>query len=79
MQEVDCIDYVYEGEQIYKSKDHTKKEMTDFLEMLTQGQFEDIKTFFETIPSVRETVELNCQKCKNKSQMELIGLQDFFM
>ena len=28
---VDCIEYIWEGEEIYKAKDATKKELTDFI------------------------------------------------
>ena len=31
---VDCIDYIYEGDEVYKSKDSSKAELTDFFNNL---------------------------------------------
>ena len=84
-----CIDYIYDTEKMYANKDHTEAEMTDFLESLTDEQFQKISKFFETSPKLQHEVKLVCnnptkEKGKKKSvcgyteDMTLEGLQSFF-
>ena len=84
---VDSIDCIYDNDTTYASKDHTEKEMTDFLESLTDKQFQKISKFFETMPAIRHQVKLVCTgktKGKNKKscvyteEITLEGLNSFF-
>ena len=84
---VDSIDCIYDNDTTYASKDHTEKEMTDFLESLTDEQFQKISKFFETMPAIRHQIKLNCTgKIKGKSkkscdyveEVTLEGLNSFF-
>jgi len=72
------IDNIYEGEKIYPAKDSTKEELRNFLESLPQKSFAKIKTFFETMPQLRHSVELENPKTKVKNTIELKGIRDFF-
>ena len=63
-----CIDYIYDKEKTYSSKDHTEKEMYEFLESLTDGQFQKLAKFFETMPKLKHDVKL---ECKNKIKGEI--------
>ena len=49
-----CIDYIYDAEATYPAKDHTEQELKDFLESLTDSQFQKIAKFFEELPSLTE-------------------------
>ena len=84
-----CIDYIYDKETTYPSKDHTDQEMTTFLESLTDGQFQKLAKFFETSPSLKHNVELHCKnkvkgkgkekkECGYKEKITLEGLNSFF-
>ena len=84
-----CIDYIYDNETTYPSKDHTKQEMTDFLESLTDDQFQKLAKFFETSPALKHNVELHCtnkvkskgkekKECGYKEKIALEGLNSFF-
>ena len=83
-----CIDYIYDKETTYPSKDHTQKEMTDFLESLTDNHFQKIAKFFETAPALKHKVELHCKhkkgkgkekkECGYKEKRTLEGLNSFF-
>ena len=85
---ISCIDYIYDKESTYPSKDHTKKEMTDFLESLTDAQFQKLSKFFETSPALKHNIELHCKhkspkskgkkECGYKEQKTLEGLNSFF-
>jgi hypothetical protein len=86
---VACIDYIYDKETTYPSKDHTEKEMNDFLESLTDTQFQKLSKFFETSPALRHDVNLHCKnkvkgkgkekkECGYKEKITLEGLNSFF-
>ena len=73
-----CIDHIYEGDKVYPAKDSTTKELVDFLEQLPQSSFQKIRTFFDTMPSLREEIEVENPKTKVKSKVILQGIRDFF-
>ena len=85
-----CIDYIYDKQNIYASKDHTEKEMEQFLESLTDGQFKGLTKFFETMPKLEHKVKLECKNkikekgkktskvCGYNEDVTLEGIQSFF-
>jgi len=73
-----CIDHIYEGEKTYPAKDSTQKELITFLEGLSQEAFLKIKKFFDTMPQLREEVEVTNPKTGIVSKVTFRGLQDFF-
>ena len=75
-----CILQIYEknGEKIYDPKDQTKKELTDFIEQLTTGQFKEVQSFFDTMPKLKHTIKVKNPKTKKESKILLSGLNDFF-
>ena len=75
---ISCIDYITEGDDVYKAKDHTSKELNDFLESLNSEQFLHIREFFEGMPRLRHEVNWDCPKCKKSSPVMLEGLESFF-
>ena len=87
---ISCIDYIYDKETTYPSKDHTKEEMTIFLESLTDNQFQKISKFFETSPVLKHNIKLHCKnkgkvpkgekkkECGYKEEISLEGLNSFF-
>ena len=73
-----CIDSIYQGEEIYDSKDYTKDEIAEFINNLTQQQFQNIQEFFDTMPKLTHTVPYDCSKCEYNEPLVLEGLQNFF-
>ena len=73
-----CIDSIYQGEEIYDSKDYTNDEIADFINNLTQQQFQYIQEFFDTMPKLSHTVDYDCSKCDYDEPLVLEGLQNFF-
>ena len=75
-----CIAQIYDkkGEEVFDSKDSTKKELVDFVEQLNATQFQDIQKFFDTMPKLRHTVKVKNPTTKKESKVELSGLNDFF-
>lgn len=75
---IDCIDAVYDGEQIHSHKDVTREEIINFVEHLTQQQTEKIKEFFNTLPKLEKKIDLTCKKCGQKTEVVLETFSDFF-
>tara|TARA_B110000285_G_scaffold36781_1_gene39828 strand:- start:2082 stop:2828 length:747 start_codon:yes stop_codon:yes gene_type:complete len=86
---IKSIDYIYDQENTYPSKDHTETEMTDFVESLTDTHFQKISNFFETMPKLKHEIELHCTNkvkgkgkekkiCGHKEKQMLEGLANFF-
>jgi hypothetical protein len=76
---VDCIDYVYDKEQIYYAKDSTKEELGEFVDNLQQKDLEKIKQFFDTMPEIKKDVHFKCPKCAYEEDIEIKGIQSFFV
>ena len=74
----ECIDYIWDGDEIYKGKDSTKKELDDFVESLSSGQFSKIREFFETMPRLEHEINWICPKCKKLKPLVLSGVDSFF-
>lgn len=85
-----CIDYIYDSETMYSSKDHTEKELEEFIESLTDVQFKKLSLFFETMPKLEHKLNLVCKgsikdgkkkktNCDYKEEITLEGLQSFFV
>ena len=88
---ISCIDCIYDGENTYPTKDHTEKEMTDFVDSLTDAHFQKISQFFDTMPVLKHEIELHCTNkvkskgkgketkvCGYKEPLVLEGLASFF-
>ena len=74
----DCIEYIWEGKEIYKAKDSTQKELNDFIESLNTEQFNKIRNFFESMPRLRHEVTWTCSKCDKSAPLLLEGIDSFF-
>ena len=80
-----CIDYIYDKDNTYPLKDHTEKEINDFIDSLTDVHFQKISKFFDTMPVLKHEFKLNCTKkkkdktCSYKETITLSGLQSFFV
>lgn len=75
---VDSIDYIYSNDTVYHAKEQPKKEIIEFIENLTQEQFQKIKVFFETMPKVRKDVTYTCPVCQKVHNKYIEGIETFF-
>ena len=78
---VTCIDKIYDkkGEEVYDSKDSSKKELMEFVEQLNTKQFQEVQKFFDTMPRLQHTILVTNPKTKVESEVTLTGLNDFFV
>ena len=77
---VACIDKIYDkkGEEVYDSKDSSKKELMDFVEQMNTTQFQDVQAFFDSMPKLRHEISVVNPKTKVENVVALSGLNDFF-
>ena len=77
---VACIDKIYDkkGEEVFDSKDSTKKELMDFVEQMNTTQFQDVQAFFDSMPKLRHEITVKNPKTKKENKVTLTGLNDFF-
>ena len=78
---VTCIAQIYDkkGEEVFDSKDSSKKEIIDFVEQLNTMQFQDIQKFFDTMTSLKHEITVKNPKTKVESKVTLTGINDFFV
>ncbi len=74
----ESIEYIWEGEEIFKTRDATKKELNDFIESLNSEQFIKVRNFFEDMPKLNKEITWICPKCEKTAPVMLQGLDAFF-
>jgi hypothetical protein len=73
-----CVEYIYDKEEIYKIEDISKKELLEFIENLSQEQFLKINKFFTSMPKVKKEIEWKCGGCGSHDKVTLEGMSSFF-
>jgi hypothetical protein len=74
----DCVDQIFQGEEVWDASDMKRSEVVEFLEGMTQQQFELVQTFFETMPSLKHEFKVTNPSTGVESTYTLEGLQSFF-
>jgi hypothetical protein len=74
-----CIDYIYDEDNIYYRKDISEEELTEFIDGMTRDQFEKVQKFFDSIPKIKKQLSFKCSKCGYAEDIVLEGLQNFFV
>lgn len=74
----ECTEYVFDENGMYYVNESPKEEFVQFLDSLTQEQFDRITGFFEKLPKINYDLEHECQKCGFKHSLHMEGLTDFF-
>jgi len=75
---INSIEHIYDGQQYYYAKESTREELVEFIESLNTEQFAKIEEFFENLPTLNKTIEMNCSKCGFHHKIEVEGLESFF-
>lgn len=75
---VDCIEYIFEGDQIYYTNQIPRTEVLEFIDSLNQTQFAKLQSFFDKIPKIEKKVEVQCSKCGFEHKIEYEGIESFF-
>lgn len=75
---ISCIDSIFDADNVYDAADVTQAELRDFVESLSQEQFNKVNAFFEGTPALSYDVAFDCQSCGTHNEREIQGLQNFF-
>jgi hypothetical protein len=74
-----CIDKIYNEDEVWVAADVTKKELMEFLDQMNSSQFKQIEKFFETMPKLSHTITVKNPKTEVESEVVLEGLSSFFV
>ena len=76
-----CLDNIFtiKSSDVFDRNNITKQEFIEFLEGLTEEQFNKLESFFETMPKLQHTIDLTCPECKRPEFYIMEGLQNFFL
>ena len=72
------IDQIFDGEDVYDSSTTSKKEFVQFIEGLTNKQFEQVQAFFESMPQLKHEIKINNPKTGVENSFTIAGLSNFF-
>jgi hypothetical protein len=73
----ECIDKIYDADQVYVAKESSKAELDEFIDSLSVKAFEEIQKYFDTMPKLYHKIEYTNSKGTARS-IELTTLDDFF-
>ena len=74
----DCIDQIYNGDEVFEAADLTVKELDEFVNHLTTRQFNLIRKYFESLPVVSHLIKYKNPKSGKDFTLTLQGASDFF-
>jgi len=75
---IDCIESIYNGDEIFYAKEHSMQELEEFVMNLTKQQFDKIEEFFVSVPKFKHDVEFVCPACNAINKTTLEGTASFF-
>lgn len=75
---VECIEQIYNDEEVWEAENSTKEELSQFVENLNSKQYQKVQDFFNTMPKLKHTVNILNPKTKVKSDVTIEGLANFF-
>lgn len=75
---LECIDYIFNGNEIHKLEDESPQEVIDFFDGLTKPNFQKIYQFFDTMPKLVQRVKFNCPVCDKTHNKIMEGIEYFF-
>lgn len=73
-----CIDSIFDAEQMYKVSEQPKEEIREFLTNLKGTQFKMIEEYFDSLPKLKTELEYSCPVCKTEYKKTVAGLANFF-
>jgi len=75
---LNCIDYIWDENEVYYAKDMNRDELIEFIDGLTTVQFKKMESFFSNIPKLEKEYKVTCKKCGYVHTLKMNGLNDFF-
>ena len=77
---IQCIDMIFDGDEVHSAADYTKQDLVDFWKQLTLMQKKDVyDKFFNTIPHIQYKTEVTCKKCGTVHPLEFNSFLELFL
>lgn len=73
-----CIEFIYNNDEMFATKEVKQEEVKEFINNLTQEQFQKLQKFFETMPKLEQQVKYKCPMCSKDHEKIIRGLDSFF-
>jgi hypothetical protein len=73
-----CVDRIFTKGQYYTSKDFTPEELHNFIENLTQQQYQKLEEFTQNFPSFVVKASAQCNKCGKQHTVRYKDFISFF-
>jgi len=73
-----CVNMIFTEKETYERDSFTEKELEEFIDSLNSKQMGQINNFFETMPTLKQDIEVTNPKTKVTSTLTLQGLASFF-
>ena len=73
-----CMEQITDGDEVWETKSVKKAELMEFLESMNSEQFKKIQNFFETMPKLKQEIEVTNPNTGVESTVTLEGLASFF-
>lgn len=75
---INCIESIYDKENVYLAKDFSKEELNDWVGSLENKHINKIREFFDTMPKVYMEITYKCSKCGETESRIIEGFENFF-
>lgn len=75
---VNAIDYIYDAKGQYSWKDYSKDELKEFVEGLTEENYNKLQDFVDNFPTIQANLEGTCTKCGFHHKVRYSDFYDFF-
>lgn len=73
-----CIEAVLTEEERIPLSEEPKESVKEFLESMSNQQFEKVSNFLLDMPVVKYDLKYDCEKCGHHNEVEVRGMQNFF-
>lgn len=73
-----CMEKIYIGDEVYEGSEVSVEDKMEFIENMTTDQFEKIRQFYETMPTLENKIEFTCKSCGKENYTYMNGYFDFF-
>jgi hypothetical protein len=75
---INCIEYVYDAEEVTYPKDVESSELLSFIESLPLDVYKQAADFFATLPVLTHQVDYECKKCETPNSISINWYEHFF-
>ena len=76
---VGAIDHIHDAKGMYSYKDYSKEELKEFVEGLTEANYNQMMEFVDNFPTFVVKMEATCDKCGFHHVVRYTDFYDFFM